>query len=241
MYYVVYIFEMAGMSGDTTLYSSAIQYVIFLITTGSILPFIDRIGRRTLLLSGAVICMAIHFTIAAVMATQGEAVDSVNGNANLRWEISGGAGKAVIALSYIFVGVYGWTWAPAAWIYCSEVFPLKYRAKGVGLSAGTNWIFNFALAYFVAPAFTNIQWRTYIIFGVFCTVMTFHVFFTYPETAGKSLEEVDYLFNSKVHPWRSASVGGFTEQLRERERASVAEKSLNGTTAQAEISHQEQA
>lgn len=240
MYYVVYIFEMAGMSGNTTLYSSAIQYVIFLVTTGSILPFIDRIGRRTLLLSGAIICMAIHFTIAAVMASQGEAVESVNGNANLRWEISGGAGKAVIALSYIFVGVYGWTWAPAAWIYCSEVFPLKYRAKGVGLSASTNWLFNFALAYFVAPAFTNIQWRTYIIFGVFCFAMTFHVFFTYPETAGKSLEEVDYLFNSKVHPWRSPSVGGFTEQLRERERGSVDKKSMNGATAQAKISHKEE-
>ena len=30
--------------------------------------------------------------------------------------------------------------APVAWIYCSEVFPLKYRAKGVGLSAATNWM-----------------------------------------------------------------------------------------------------
>jgi hypothetical protein len=35
----------------------------------------------------------------------------------------------------------------------------KVRAKGVGLSAATNWIFNFALAYFVAPAFHNIQWK----------------------------------------------------------------------------------
>ena len=58
MYYVVYLFEMAGMvraillcrcsladtrqSGDTTLYSAIIQYVIFVVTTGSILPVIDR-------------------------------------------------------------------------------------------------------------------------------------------------------------------------------------------------------
>lgn len=35
--------------------------------------------------------------------------------------------------------------APVAWIYCSEVFPLRWRAKGVGLSAATNWAFNFAL------------------------------------------------------------------------------------------------
>lgn len=43
-------------------------------------------------------------------------------------------------MCYIFVGVYGLTWAPGAWIYAAEVFPLKYRAKGVGLAAAGNWV-----------------------------------------------------------------------------------------------------
>lgn len=208
--------------------------MIFVVTTGSILPIIDRLGRRNLLIYGAVACMVIHFATAGIMATYGQPVDDVNGNENLRWQIDGPAGRAVIALSYIFVGAYGWTWvshpsqcpcrfqantqpqAPAAWIYCSEVFPMRYRAKGVGASAATNWAFNFALAYFVAPAFTNIQWRTYIIFGVFCTVMTVHVFLTYPETAGKSLEEMDYLFESKVPAWRTKNVKRFEDKVQER-------------------------
>lgn len=139
MYYVVYIFQMAGLRGNVNLYSSAIQYVIFLVTTGAMLPIIDRVGRRQLLLGGAVICMVLHYTTAAVMATYGEHVDQVGDNENLRLRIEGGPGKAVIALSYIFTGIYGLTWAPTGWIYCSEVFPLKYRAKGVGLSAATNW------------------------------------------------------------------------------------------------------
>lgn len=37
------------------------------------------------------------------------------------------------------VSMYGLTWAPIGWIYCSEVFPLHYRAKGVGLAAASNW------------------------------------------------------------------------------------------------------
>jgi hypothetical protein len=161
--YTRLVFNMAGLSGNTNLYSAAIQYVIFLVTTGLILPFIDRVGRRTLLLIGATSAMILHFSIAGVMATYGHHVQSVAGNENLKWEVNGAAGKAVIALSYIFVGVYGFTWAPGGWIYCSEVFPLKYRAKAVGLSAATNWAFNFALAYFVAPAFTNIQWKVYLV------------------------------------------------------------------------------
>ncbi|KAE8415176.1 general substrate transporter [Aspergillus pseudocaelatus] len=233
MYYVVYIFSMAGMDNNATLYSSAIQYVIFLVTTGVVLPYIDRIGRRFLLLSGAVACMILHYAIAGVMASYGNPVDQIDGNANLRWEIKGAPGKAVIALSYIFVGVYGLTWAPAAWIYASEVFPLKYRAKGVGLSAAGNWIFNFALAYFVAPAFTNIKWKTYIIFGVFCTVMTFHVFFLYPETARRSLEEIDIMFESNVKPWQSSKVQDkFGEEIARRQHSVSEEKA-------ADASHQE--
>jgi hypothetical protein len=42
--------------------------------------------------------------------SQGRHVEQVDGNENLKWEVSGASGKAVIALSYIFVGVYGATW-----------------------------------------------------------------------------------------------------------------------------------
>jgi len=213
MYYVVYIFNMAGMTGNTALTSSIIQYVIFLVTTGVMLFLIDRVGRRWILLVGAVLSGIIHFVTAAIMAVYGRPVDRIGDNENLKWAIEGAPSLAVIALAYIFVGIYGLAWAPGAWIYASEIFPLKYRAKGVGLAAAGNWIFNLALAFFVPPAFTNIQWKTYLIFGTFCIAMTFHIFFTYPETVRKSLEEIDELFENNVPAWRSANVGNFDDKV----------------------------
>ena len=62
------------------------------------------------------------------------------------------------------------------------------------VSCSGNWAFNFALGYFVPPAFVSIQWRVYILFGVFCLAMTLHVFFLFPETAGKPLEVVNEMF-----------------------------------------------
>ncbi|KAM0273252.1 hypothetical protein ACHAQH_008349 [Verticillium albo-atrum] len=207
LYYLVYVFNMAGMSGDTALTSSIIQYVLFLVTTGIILPIVDRVGRRPLLLGGALFGLIIHFASAGVMATYGRSVDSVDGNENLKMVITGDPARAVIAMMYLFVSMYGLTWAPIGWIYCSEVFPLRYRAKGVGLAAASNWAFNLALAFFVPPAFENITWKTYIIFGVFCTVMIPHIYFTYPETAGKTLEEIDVIFDENIAPWKSRNAG----------------------------------
>jgi len=55
----------------------------------------------------------------------------------------------------------------------------------------------------VPPAFVNIKWKVYVLFGVFCTAMTIHVFFCFPETAGKTLEEVEEMFMSDVKPWNT--------------------------------------
>lgn len=49
LYYIIYVFQMAGQGGNAGLTSAIIQYVIFLVTTGAVLPVIDRFGRRTLL------------------------------------------------------------------------------------------------------------------------------------------------------------------------------------------------
>lgn len=100
------------------------------------------------------------------------------------------------------------------------------------MSASANWIFNFALAYFVAPAFHNIQWKTYIIFGVFCFAMTFHVFFMYPETSGRSLEEIDMIFDSNVMPWRTNKIHNqFTEHVeKQKEVNEITGKDAEGAT-----------
>lgn len=61
-----------------------------------------------------------------------------------------------------------------------------------------NWIGNFALAFFTPPAFEHIQWRTFIIFGVFNVASLFHVFLFFPETKKKTLEEMDEVFAQSI-------------------------------------------
>ncbi|KAK0200389.1 general substrate transporter [Desarmillaria ectypa] len=201
MYYVVYVFQMAGLTGNTNLISSSIQYVINFAMTIPALIWVDKWGRRPTLLVGSALMATFLFATAGLLANYGHYVDSVEGNSNVRWSVSGPASKGVIACSYLFVASFAITWGPVSWIYVSEIFPRPVRAQGSGLATATNWIMNFALSFFVPPAFKNIQWRTYIVFGVFCIASFIQVFFTFHETKGRSLEEISTLFETSITPF----------------------------------------
>ncbi|KAK5715235.1 high affinity glucose transporter [Elasticomyces elasticus] len=195
MYYITYVFTMAGLTGNTLLVSSSIQYVINVVMTVPALIWIDRVGRRPTLLVGSTLMATWLFANAGVLASYGVRVPGgVDGIPEAQIRVTGSASKAVIACSYLFVASFAPTWGPVSWIYPPELFPNQLRGKAVAFTTSGNWAFNFALGYFVPPAFENITWRTYIIFGVFCVAMTIHVFFMFPETAGKPLEQVTDMF-----------------------------------------------
>ncbi|KAG0082673.1 hypothetical protein BGZ92_011501 [Podila epicladia] len=168
MYYIVFIFQGAGLTGeDTNLLASSIQYVL-------------NYGSAT----------------------------SFDGNKTTTWAIqdNDAASKAVIACSYLFVCSFAISWGPVSWTYPAEIYPLRIRAKAVSLSTASNWAFNFVLAYAVPPALENIQYRTYFIFAGCCVAMTIHIFLMYPETKGRTLEEMDELFNSDVPAWKTRAL-----------------------------------
>ncbi|VVT45033.1 uncharacterized protein SAPINGB_P000615 [Magnusiomyces paraingens] len=204
MYYIVILFEMAGYSGNANLVSSSIQYIINVVMTVPALLFIDTWGRRPLLIAGSILMMGWLFAVAGLMSVYGTPINNYDGNDLIRLVVNdGSASKGIIACSYLFVATFAPTWGPGIWIYVSEIFPTSQRALGNGVCASANWIFNFALAMFVPSAFKNITWKTYIIFGVMCICMSIHVFLMFPETKGKTLEEINLMWESNVPAWQS--------------------------------------
>lgn len=202
MYYLSYVFEMAGITGNIALISNGIQYIINVLMTVPALLYVDRWGRRPTLLVGSTLMTIWLFAVAGLMAGYGHYYPDSN-NSVVRWKVEGPASKAVIACSYLFVASFAPTWGPVSWIYVPELFGNRLRGKSNSVSTASNWAFNFALGYFVPPAFHNIQWKSYIIFGCFTVAMTIHVFLAFPETAGKTLEEVDEIFQSGVPAWKT--------------------------------------
>lgn len=172
----------------------------------------------------------------------------VGGNLNVLMRVTGGAAHTVIAFSYLLIIIYAITLAPVCWVYAAEVWSLETRATGMGIAAIGNWLFNFALGLFIPPAFRNILWKSFIVFGVLCFGAAVQFYFTYPETCGKTIEEIELLFSPEgPPPWKTkpgnSRLDREIEEVKEAQAKEEARASISRVVEQekqATVTQQEQ-
>ncbi|KAH1619788.1 hypothetical protein KXX65_008532 [Aspergillus fumigatus] len=186
IYYASNVFVSLGLTGGTiALLATGVTGVVFLVSTVPAMLIIDRVGRKPMLLVGSVV-MFLSMVIVGVIVAKFQH----------DWPSHVAAGWTAVALIWLYIAGFGATWGPVSWTLISEIFPLSIRAKGASIGASSNWINNFAIAFFVPPMLKSWQWGTYIFFAVFLLVGIFWVQFYLPETKNASLEEMDRVFNS---------------------------------------------
>ncbi|KAF2198340.1 high affinity glucose transporter [Delitschia confertaspora ATCC 74209] len=212
MYYIVYIMQGAGIGNE--LLTSSIQYIINVALTLPAILWLDRFGRRPSMLIGSFLMMTLLFISGALQASYGHP-NPDKSDKSISWVIHGhpAASKGVVACSYLFVAAFATTWGPTSWTYPSEIFPAKIRAKAVSLATASNWIWNCILAFAVPPLLYSINWKMYMIFATFNGLALIHMFLAAPETKGKTLEEMDEVFDSGVPAWRGVPKGSRLDQL----------------------------
>ncbi|KAJ9133708.1 quinate permease protein [Pleurostoma richardsiae] len=186
IYYASNVFESLGLtSGTNALLATGVTGVVFFVSTLPAMAVIDKVGRKPMLLVGSLV-MFISMVLAGIIV------------AKFRhdWKHHADAGWTAVAFIWIYVGAFGATWGPASWTLVSEIFPLSIRSKGASFGASSNWVNNFAVAFFVPPMFEAWAWGTYIFFAVFLAGGIVWVWFCLPETKGATLEEMDRVFKS---------------------------------------------
>lgn len=158
--------------------------------TGNMLSFlaIRFVRRRILLINGSAMSSALMFGMAIVYTVSGPA--------------SPAAGKALVALSITFTWVYGVAQGPVLWSIEAEVPSQKLRAQTVGLAQGVNfvfaWLLTYCTPYFINPEALNWGPKYCYIWGGSNAILAVFVFFCMPETKGRSLEQLDELFEKRV-------------------------------------------
>lgn len=104
------------------------------------------------------------------------------------------AAKGAAVGLFTYIAFFGATWLPLPWLYPAEVNPIKTRAKANAVSTCTNWLWNFAVVMFTPPFVDGTPWGTYLFFAICNALFIPIIYFFYPETAGRTLEEIDVIF-----------------------------------------------
>ncbi|KAK0880004.1 hypothetical protein LTR87_006216 [Friedmanniomyces endolithicus] len=179
-YYAATIFHNnIGMSAFMSRLLAALNGTEYFIASWVAIFTIEKFGRRKLMLFGA----AGQALSMAVLA----GTTSVPGNASL--------GIAAAIFLFVFNSFFAVGWLGMTWLYPAEITPLDIRAPANAISTTANWIFNFMVVMVTPVAFNAIQWKTYLVFAAINAFMVPCVYFFFPETAYRSLEEMDEIFH----------------------------------------------
>ncbi|KAB8345827.1 hypothetical protein FH972_022882 [Carpinus fangiana] len=192
----------------------------------------EKVGRRPLLLWGALGMVICQFIVAIVGVTVG--FDHSHPDAT---QVSGVASNnpaavnAQVAFIAIFIFFFATTWGPGAWVLIGEIFPLPIRSRGVALSTASNWLWNTIIAvitpYLVGdePQDANLKSKVFFLWGSLCAAAFVYTYFLVPETKGLSLEQIDRMFEEstprtsakwKPHETFASQVGMVNGMLEEK-------------------------
>ena len=180
MYFAPQIFSDAGFTSATAaIVSTIIVGVVNVLATFVAIRYIDRFGRRPLLIVGLTIMVASGVTIAAVSATMGT---------------GGVAGYITLVAVLMFVASFAMSMGPVTWVLIGELFPPEIRDKAMSLALSANWGTNLVLSLAFLPLMQLLG--TGVVFAGFAVINVALLVFVVrrlPETRGLTLTEIGRL------------------------------------------------
>ncbi|MGB3772896.1 MAG: sugar porter family MFS transporter [Rhodococcus sp. (in: high G+C Gram-positive bacteria)] len=182
-YYSTTLWKSVGFTESQSFTTSVITSIINVAMTFVAILFVDRVGRRNLLMAGS-IGMFVGLMLAAVAFSQQIGTGD---------DVSLPEPWGVVALvgANLFVIFFASTWGPIMWVLLGEMFPNRMRAMALGIGTAANWIANFVISL-LFPSLTETVGLTIVYggFAFFAAVSFFFVKAKIPETNGMELEDM---------------------------------------------------
>lgn len=202
IYYAPTIFLSIGLSYERALLMSGIMNIIQLVGVTASIPLMDRLGRRPLLMLGAIGMLASQLCLAIEVGLYQHS-----------WPSHSAQGWVGVAFIWWYMIAFGISWGPIPWSMPAEIFPSSLRSKGTAFSQACQWFFNFVIGLVTPPMIQNISYGTYIFFAVFCVLSFFWSWLLAPETKQRTLEEMDHVFGDHA--------GEADEEMKENIRSEI--------------------
>jgi SP family arabinose:H+ symporter-like MFS transporter len=182
IYYSTKIFAAAGGGNNAAFASSVWVGLINLAFTFVAIAFVDKAGRRPLLLIGSMV-QAVALGLVGWMFHRGQ------------------SGPGLLLCVVLFTAAFAMSIGPIGWLFCSEIFPNKIRGRAMSVAAFTVW----TSCYIVAQTFPMLNdspafgpAKTFWLYGAVSLFTFFFVLLLIPETKGRRLEEIEAMWESRA-------------------------------------------
>lgn len=181
-YYSSTLWQAVGFTEQDSLTITVITSVTNIVTTIVAIMLIDKVGRRPLLLVGAIGQFACLLVLAIVFAT----ATVVDGSPVLE----GAAGPTALVAANLYVVFFGVSWGPVVWVMLGEMFSNKIRALALSVAAAAQWTANFIIST-TFPGLASLGLGiAYGVYTFFAFVAIFFVLRFIKETKGRTLESM---------------------------------------------------
>ncbi|KAJ9138191.1 High-affinity glucose transporter 5 [Pleurostoma richardsiae] len=184
-YYGPRIYALLGINTHTSLMIVGISGALSIVYCTIGLWLLEKAGRvKPLIVSAAFLAAAL-----LVNAVQAQYINSGNPD-QLRSMV---AMNFVFSLFYTPLGII-------SWVYPAEIFPVEVRALGNAITTFTNWAVNLIFSQFTPDALSAVGFKYFYVFFAFNIIAMFCYMFFFPETKGRTLEQMDELFGDQLVP-----------------------------------------
>lgn len=181
LYYGPTIFESSGLSNGDSLFYQVLVGLVNMLTTVLAMMIIDRVGRKKLVYYG-VSGMVITLILIAFYFTKGEEFGIPN------------VFLLVCFLLYIFCCAV--SICAVIWVLLSEMYPIKVRGLAMSIAGFSLWIGTYLIGQLTPWMLENLTPAgTFILFAVMCVPYMLIIWKLVPETTGKSLEEIEKMWD----------------------------------------------
>ncbi len=203
IYYADTIFAAAGFNNPTSQSLATLWAVggVNVVATLIAVFWVDRFGRKPLLLIGTSGMLLGLLTVAGAFFE----LHAVTASEAAHQNASQAATLALVGL-VVFIASFAFSLGPVVWTVINEVFPAHLRGRGVAVATAINWF----AAWVVAQSFLSLvnaitTEGTFLVFAGFCIVTFVYVRWFVPETKGKTLEEVQAMWQDPDELHRAIS------------------------------------
>lgn len=174
LYYAPMIFEKTGIAADTAMLQAVAIGVTNMVFTLIAMLFIDKFGRKTLLLIGAA---GMFISL---------------GGAAIRFYQNDFSGMGILVYIIGFIASFAFSQGAVIWVFLAEVFPNKVRGQGQALGSFVHWIMNAIIAWIFPVMLSGMGGgAVFMFFAVMMIPFFIFVWKVMPETKGRSLEELE--------------------------------------------------